>query len=195
MVLDRVGTWLSLVDRAHAVDGLAIGAPLTPVALAILALLATSDAPRTYASHLGPHPEARAAQLGAYVESAARSARLDVASYLALLYHESGLSLRARSRVGAIGVGQLYWRGYVRSWRADCRLAPSRCEESQFTHAAWALRSSLRQCRTYLRAYHSYRSGACGVNSKALATARLARMIRERLERPSLNRLRAPVLR
>lgn len=141
-------------------------------------------------------PEARSEQIGAWVDGAAASAGVKRDRLLGLLQHESNLNPKARSKVGAVGFAQLFWRPYVRSWRADCRLDPSRCEESSIHHGAWALRYSLLKCGgSYARAFGHYRSGKCQTRGKEFATVRLSNMIAERLRKPSTRRLVAPRLR
>lgn len=173
---------------------------MSPMGMVVLSLLTLVQTPtRTvYAPHLAKHEagaEARAEQIGEWIDAAADAAHVQRHVLAGLLYHESSYLTTARSRVGAYGMGQLYNPRYVRSWKADCKLAPSYCERSQVDHAAWALRESPRACGNYTAAVGHYRSGRCLVRGHERATMRLSWAIAHRLKHPSTKRLVAPRMR
>jgi hypothetical protein len=144
---------------------------VTPLALTIAALVAVTPA--------------RAEQLAGHFAAAAQAEHVGAHWLVALAYHESSMRHTAVSRRGARGLLQLMplWGVY-------------RDEAQHVAVAARVLRLYRARCGTMVRALTAYRVGHCaGVGPRAVATARLARMVRARLERPSANRLRAPVLR
>lgn len=173
---------------------------MSPMAMVIAALLTVAQMTgggMRHAPHLERHTlgvQARSEQLARWTEQAADQAGVKRDKLAALIGHESAFNTKARSRVGAIGAGQLYNPLYVRHWRADCKLVPASCEEAQFAWAAWALRDSLRQCGTYLRAFGHYRTGRCVEGPRAHATLRFSHQIAWRLKHPSSRRLVAPRL-
>jgi hypothetical protein len=143
---------------------------VTPLALTIAALVAVTPA--------------RAEQLAGHFAAAAQAEHVGAHWLVALAYHESSMRHTAVSRRGARGLLQLMplWGVY-------------RDEAQHVAVAARVLRLYRARCGTMVRAYGAYRSGACKAGPKALATWRLGVLVRARLERPSANRLRAPVLR
>jgi hypothetical protein len=144
---------------------------MNALALAIAALVAVTPA--------------RAEQLAGHFAAASQAEHVGAHWLVALAYHESSFDTHARSHVGARGLMQLHPRWW-----------PTPADEAQHVLvAARVLRLYRARCGTMVRAYGAYRSGACKAGPKALATWRLARLVRARLERPSANRLRAPVLR
>jgi hypothetical protein len=138
-----------------------------------------------------PVPRSRVIETAAQFEAAAKLSKVKVSRLVALGYYESTFNHRARSRVGALGMMQLLNPKYVRPWRADCKLKPSECDAANVVWGAWALRDSLQQCGTYLRAFGHYRTGRCVAGPRAHATMRLAEQIEFRLKRPSTAPLRA----
>jgi hypothetical protein len=130
---------------------------LTPLAAVIAALVAVTPA--------------RAEQLAGHFAAASQAEHVGVHWLVALAEHESGFDHAAVSRVGARGLLQIL----PRVWgRYD--------DEAQHVAvAARVLRLYRVRCGTMVRAYGAYRSGACKVGPKALATWRLGVRLRNRL--------------
>lgn len=144
---------------------------MTALALTIAALVAVTPA--------------RAEELAGHFAAASQAEGVRVHWLVALAMHESAFNHRAVSSAGCRGLLMLNPRWW-----------PTPADEAQHVAvAARVLRLYHVRCGTMVRAYGAYRSGACKAGPKALATYRLGRMVRARLERPSANRLRAPVLR
>lgn len=154
---------------------------MSPLAMVIAALLVVAPV---------AHVEKTAAQL----EAAAQLAKVDVALLTALAFHESSLRHDARSRVGAMGMLQLYHPRYVRPWRSDCAVSPRDCSALNVVYGAMALRDALQKCGSHVRAVGAYRSGRCIVRARERATVALAQTIRYRLKHPSTRPLVAPRL-
>lgn len=136
-------------------------------------------------------PTHRAEQLATYTTDAAQIAQVDVGLLAALFYHESTYRASARSRAGAVGLGQLmpttrWGRAYLRECEDARRIFQGdACELLQARHAAWALRDNIQKCGSHIRALGSYRTGRCRVGPRAYATVQLARQIRWRMANPS----------
>lgn len=154
---------------------------MSPLAMVIAALLVVA-------------PAQRVERIAAQLDGAARLAKVDVALLTALAFHESSLRENARSRVGAMGMMQLYSPRYVAPWKAWCRTHPSDCSSENVRQGAWALRDAIQKCGSHVRAVGAYRSGRCIVRARERATVALAQTIRYRLKHPSTRPLVAPRL-
>lgn len=177
---------------------------MTPTALVIAALLTigVANGQPVYAPHLARHPmgvEARSEQIGFYIDTAAEVVGVKANELTSLLYYESTLSFKARSGVGAEGIGQLLNPVYKRPWRQACRAGEKACEMAGVHYAAIALKDSLTLCKTFPKAVFNYRHGRgrCShangkVRRRDFVVVRLSLMVAERLNHPSTKRLQAP---
>ncbi len=169
---------------------------MSALAMTILALLTLS--PGNYARHIRDHslpPQHRAQQLADHVEHAAFSTGLPRALLTAHWYYESTLHHRAMNRTTkAFGIGQLMPTSiWHKGWLKSCARDSYACEVKDAEYAAVALKYYKNACGTVARALTAYRVGHCaGVGPKAKTTLRLAKMVQERMNNPSLQPLRAP---